>query len=114
MSDDGWVTVASSAELRPGAVLPISCAGRDGIVFRTAAGAAHALDAYCPHLGAHLGYGGTVVGEQVRCPFHHWRFDSSGRCAGIPYAAQIPPGAQLGAWPLREENGAIQVRPPQR
>ena len=39
-------------------------------------------DAYCPHLGAHLGHGGIINGECIECPFHAWRWktdvDSSG------------------------------------
>ena len=40
------------------------------------------LDAYCPHLGAHLAEGGRVQGESVRCPFHAWEFDGA---SGEPY-----------------------------
>ena len=44
------------------------------------------LDAFCPHLGAHLGMGGTVEGNALRCPFHGWEFATSGACTAIPYA----------------------------
>jgi len=44
-------------------------------------------DAYCPHLGAHLGAGGRVEGECIRCPFHGWTFKGGdGRLANIPYS----------------------------
>ena len=64
------------------------------MLFRTRAGRARVLDAYCPHLGAHLGEGGRVVGETVRCPFHGWQYDGSGKCVGIPYCKRIPPRAR--------------------
>ena len=67
------------------------------------------LDAYCPHLGAHLGAGGKVEGDTIRCPFHGWRFDGDGACVEIPYAQRIPPKARLRAWPVIERNGAILV-----
>lgn len=65
------------------------------------------MDAHCPHLGAHLGYGGTVEGDNLRCPFHGWRFGGDGRCNEIPYARRIPPLAQLGSWPSCEANGFV-------
>ena len=43
------------------------------------------MDAYCEHLGAHLGYGGTVVEERIRCPFHGWEWNDKGRNVRIPY-----------------------------
>ena len=64
------------------------------------------LDAHCPHNGAHLGVGGRVVGETLRCPFHAWEFDTRGRCAKVP-GRDLPPRAGVGCWPARERNGAI-------
>jgi nitrite reductase/ring-hydroxylating ferredoxin subunit len=106
---DGWFQVAYSDELAPGAVMPLRYFGRDLVLFRTAAGAAQVLDAYCPHMGAHLGHGGRVVGDCVECPFHAWRFDGNGQCAAIPYAEKVPPRARLRPWPVREVNGLIMV-----
>jgi phenylpropionate dioxygenase-like ring-hydroxylating dioxygenase large terminal subunit len=106
---DGWFQVAYSDELAPGAVMPLRYFGRDLVLFRTESGAAQILDAYCPHMGAHLGHGGKVVGDCVECPFHAWRFDGAGACAAIPYADKIPPRARLKSWPVREVNGLIMV-----
>jgi nitrite reductase/ring-hydroxylating ferredoxin subunit len=104
---NGWFAVAHSHELLAGAVMPVAAFGHQMVLFRDGAGAAHLLDAHCPHLGAHLGHGGRLEDGCLRCPFHGWRFDASGRCVEIPYAKKIPPGAQLGAWPVREANGFV-------
>lgn len=62
--------------------------GEHFAVFRTSEGAAYVLDAYCPHLGAHLGVGGRVVGDCVECPFHGWQFrGADGQCTAIPYTS---------------------------
>ena len=56
------------------------------------------VDAYCAHLGAHLGVGGKVEGECIRCPFHGWRYDGeSGKCTEIPYGdtEHIPSQAKV-------------------
>jgi nitrite reductase/ring-hydroxylating ferredoxin subunit len=105
----GWFALASSAELAPGDVRPVRALGRELVLFRTRAGAARVLDAYCPHLGTHLGHGGRVVGETVRCPFHGWRFDGCGTCVEIPGGVKIPPRARLDAPLVCERNGVILI-----
>ena len=68
----------------------------------------HVLDAYCPHLGAHLAVGGTVEGDSIRCPFHGWRYDGkTGACVEVPYATRIPPAAKVKRWHTREQNGFV-------
>jgi phenylpropionate dioxygenase-like ring-hydroxylating dioxygenase large terminal subunit len=104
----GWFRIAYARELGPNAVLRRHYFGRELVAFRTASGAACVADAHCPHLGAHLGVGGTVVGERIRCPFHQWEFDAAtGECAAIPYAKRIPPRARLRTWPVVERNGVV-------
>ena len=89
---DGWYQVAKSAELAPGDVRAIRYFGEDLVLYRTASGEAHVVEAHCPHLGAHFGHGGSVEGEELVCPFHAWRFDGDGRCSAIPYLSrgQLP------------------------
>jgi len=106
---NGWFQVAYSDELKPGEVKPLSYFGRELVLFRGADGNASVLDAYCPHLGAHLGYGGKVEGNSIICPFHAWQFDGCGGCTSVPYAKKIPPKAKLRAWPTREVNQLILV-----
>ena len=67
------------------------------------------VDAHCPHMGAHLGYGGAIDGEGIRCPFHHWCFDADGHCVDVPYAkvAGRPPKVSLSTWLVREHSGLI-------
>src|SRR4051812_45876125 len=72
----GWYLLAESGSVQPGDVVPLRYFGKDLVLFRTDAGEAVVLDAHCPHLGAHLGHGGTVEGEAIRCPFHSWRFEA--------------------------------------
>src|SRR4051794_19989568 len=111
---NGWFQVAYAAELPPGGVMPLQYFGRDLVLFRperagnAEGGAAlpppQLIDAHCPHMGAHLGHGGAVVGESIKCPFHAWQFDGSGRCTAIPYAQKVPPKARVGSWTVREVN----------
>lgn len=104
-----WFRVAFSDELRAGEVKPLHYFGQDLVLFRTQDGTAHVMDAHCPHLGAHLGYGGVVENHGIRCPFHGWCFDASGHCVEVPYSQKLPAKAQLRTWPVQEANGVIMV-----
>lgn len=106
---NGWFAVEFSADLAPGEVKRIRYFARDLVLFRTESGRPVVLDAHCPHLGAHLGVGGKVVGESIQCPFHAWRFDSTGQCVEIPYARRIPERAQTRCWEVLERNAMIFV-----
>ena len=105
----GWYRVAGSDEIAGRRARPVTAFGRELVAFRGEDGRARVFDAHCPHLGAHLGYGGLVEGNGVRCPFHGWCFDGAGACASIPYASKIPPRAQVRAWEAREIGGRVLV-----
>ena len=107
----GWYAMQRSDALQPGDVKPLHYFGRDLVLFRTESGQAALLNAYCPHLGAHLGHGGCVKGESISCPFHAWQFDPDGFCTEIPYAKRIPPKIDgkraIDAYPVVERNQMI-------
>jgi phenylpropionate dioxygenase-like ring-hydroxylating dioxygenase large terminal subunit len=105
---NGWFAVDFSHELREGDVKAINYFGEEMVLFRTRSGDARIVDAFCPHLGAHLAYGGRVMGDTVRCPFHGWQFDGeTGECTAIPYCQKVPPQARVRAWPTQEKNGMV-------
>jgi phenylpropionate dioxygenase-like ring-hydroxylating dioxygenase large terminal subunit len=60
----------------------------------------------CPHMGASLA-DGKVVDGCLRCPFHDWRFDSSGKCVKIPGVERIPPLSHLRSYPTVERYSYI-------
>jgi len=107
----GWFFVSYTDELSAGQVKAVHYFGREWVLFRTQEGVACMMDAYCPHLGAHLGHGGQVEGELLRCPFHGWAFAPDGRCSDVPYAKRIPPRVDavnaVPALPVVEHNQVI-------
>ncbi|MEZ5570454.1 MAG: Rieske 2Fe-2S domain-containing protein [Halioglobus sp.] len=106
----GWYSVARSHELHVGEVKPVQAFDRELVLYRTRSGQVALQDAFCPHLGAHLGYKGRVVGESVRCPFHGWQFGAEdGKCVKIPYCEEIPERARLRTWQTEEKNGEVYV-----
>ena len=102
----GW-SVARSHELEVGDVKAVTALDRELVIYRTESGEARVHDAYCPHLGAHLGMNGKVVGESIQCPFHGWQFGGDGKCQHIPYCDTIPARAKVQNWPTSEVNGEI-------
>lgn len=107
----GWFFVSYADDLAPGEVKPLHYFGREWVLFRTQSGTPCLSDAYCPHLGAHLGHGGHVDGELLRCPFHDWAFAPDGHCSDVPYAKRIPARVDavnaLPALPLVERNQVL-------
>lgn len=105
----GWFCIGYSHELPPKKVKPVYYFGKHLVLFRTENGEVKLFDAHCPHLGAHLGYGGKVIGENIQCPFHGWCFNQHGECNNIPYTNKIPAKARIHTWPVKEVNGLIMV-----
>ena len=108
---NGWFAAAWSKDLVDGEVKRTRCFGEELVMFRTRGGNVRVLDAYCAHLGAHLGEGGRVIGENLRCPFHGWTYDGGGKCVEIPYCKEHAPpaAARVRSWPVVERNRMIFV-----
>jgi 3-ketosteroid 9alpha-monooxygenase subunit A len=112
----GWFAVAKSSEIgrRP---MSVHYFGQDMVIYRGASGRAVILDAFCPHMGTHLGSApnsATSISEtymeedNIRCPFHAWRFGADGVCNHIPYSdAAIPPQARVKSWRIEERYGIV-------
>jgi 3-ketosteroid 9alpha-monooxygenase subunit A len=103
----GWFVVAYSHEVETNAVKSLEYFGQRLVAFRDSNDTLAILDAYCPHLGADMGVGAEVKDNCLRCPFHAWKFDSTGACTDVPYAKKIPPKAKVRSWPVQERNGLI-------
>ena len=59
----GWFIVGFASDLAAGQVKRVHYFGEELVLFRTESGQVHVLDAYCQHLGANMGVGGTVEGS---------------------------------------------------
>lgn len=77
-----WHPVALSESLA-GRPLPASLLGQDLALWRDGAGQAQAFVDRCPHRGARLSLG-RVLGGQLECAYHGWRFAPSGHCVAVP------------------------------
>jgi nitrite reductase/ring-hydroxylating ferredoxin subunit len=108
----GWFGVAMSDEIAVGEIRTLHYFGTQFVVWRGEDGVLNAVDPYCPHLGAHLGVNSSVQGNDLRCAYHHWKFNGGGQVTHIPYNENIPPQLKRGClptWPVEEKDGVVFV-----
>ncbi len=109
MKPTGWFQVAWSAEVGVGDVHRMKYFDRDLIAWRAQSGRLTVMDAYCEHLGAHLGHGGHVDGEVIACPFHGWQWNHEGRNVCIPYENRPNRGRRIRTFPVVERNESVYI-----
>ncbi len=103
----GWVWVCKAKQLKKNKIRAANIFGREIIVFRTQDNLIGALDAFCPHMGAHL-VDGKVEGNGVRCFFHNWKFNKEGQCVDIPCLQELPAKKiSTQAFVVKEQYGLI-------
>jgi phenylpropionate dioxygenase-like ring-hydroxylating dioxygenase large terminal subunit len=105
----GWFCVGFPEEFPTGEAKALFYLDRHLVAWRDEAGDLHVQDAFCPHLGAHLGHGGIVEGCELVCPFHGWKFDAEGANTDIPYSERTNRKARIRSFPVIERNGLSMV-----
>lgn len=101
-----WFPVCRSDEVPPGTVIGRPFLGGRIIVWRGMDSIARVAGAYCLHVGADLSMG-TVHGNDVRCPFHHWEYGPDGRCTRTGIGDPPPARARLFTYPVCEKYGLV-------
>ena len=110
----GWFMIAEDKELDTHKPLAVRFFGQDFALYRgMASGKVVLLDAYCPHMQTHLGAhnttsyvvldnnGTNIVGDDIVCPYHGWKFGADGVCKEIPYHdGPIPAAARVKTQPI--------------
>ncbi|MBV8271871.1 MAG: aromatic ring-hydroxylating dioxygenase subunit alpha [Cupriavidus sp.] len=107
---DHWYPLAWSREVKVGHAHGVKFAGDPIVLVRTASGKIFALEDRCAHRQVPL-HAGVVDGESIRCCYHGWTYDCSGRCTDVPYLGKerLPNGVR--AYPCQERAGLIFVFP---
>lgn len=81
------------------------------VLWRHSAGHVSALADRCPHRGAQLSLG-RVVGNDLQCAYHGWRFNGQGGCTAIPAQPGFTPTDSHSAcrYSVQEAHGLVWVR----
>ena len=105
---DGWYVIGLSADIGAEKLIEKTWMGREIVAWRDTRGTVCVAEAYCPHLGSHLGprAGGAIRDGNLVCPFHGFEFDTTGRCVGTP-GASPPRSARLRRYVSEEINGFV-------
>jgi phthalate 4,5-dioxygenase oxygenase subunit len=106
-----WLPVLLEEQL-PGPDCPpveVRILGEDLVAFRDSNDDIALIGAYCPHRGARLSFGRNEE-RGLRCVYHGWKFDTTGRCVDMP---SEPPTSTfknrvtIPAYPGRAQGGVI-------
>jgi phenylpropionate dioxygenase-like ring-hydroxylating dioxygenase large terminal subunit len=91
--------------------VPATLLGEHVVVWRDSSGTAHAHSDLCIHRGTALSLG-WVSGDEIVCPYHGWRYATSGRCVAIPQLedpSRVPAKARISNYRCREQIGLVWV-----
>jgi phenylpropionate dioxygenase-like ring-hydroxylating dioxygenase large terminal subunit len=105
-----WQPAALVDELMgPRPVKAVRLLGEDFVLFRDERGRCGLLERACPHRGADLAYGRLEDGG-LRCAFHGWLFDVTGKCLETPAEPEGSPlcaKVRSRAHPVVERSGIL-------
>ncbi len=113
LRDNFWVPAIRSARLEPdGAPIRLKFFGDDYVVFRSTDGRVGFFDEACPHRRASMALGRNE-GNGLRCIFHGWKIDVSGKVVEMPNEHRDPERmcakVKVGHYPTREVVGMVWV-----
>jgi phenylpropionate dioxygenase-like ring-hydroxylating dioxygenase large terminal subunit len=84
-----WYIAAKSVQVKANAPFGTMLLGRPVVLWRDAAGKAHALEDFCPHRGAKLSRGEVHEGN-ISCRYHGLTLDGQGTILRVPAMPDCP------------------------
>lgn len=107
-----WYVAASGRDIKRGRTVHRTLLGEPVLIGRNSDDTVFALRDTCPHRGTLLSRG-VFDGREVECPYHGWRFATTGQCTSIPSQkeGQKPQAKDICAvsYPAVENNGVVWV-----
>jgi phenylpropionate dioxygenase-like ring-hydroxylating dioxygenase large terminal subunit len=106
-----WTPALLSSELPEPDCAPVrvKLLGEELIAFRDSAGRVGLLGDHCPHRGASLFFGRNEEAG-LRCVYHGWKFDATGRCVDMPNEpaeSSFKDKVRAQAYPCQERAGIV-------
>lgn len=108
MIKNHWYAVLESSYVKRGKVHSVKRFGENLALWRSQDGTLNCFEDRCAHRGTALSLG-TVEGNCIQCPYHGFKYDSSGFCTLIPAngkKARVP-RIQVKKYIVREVHGLI-------
>jgi 5,5'-dehydrodivanillate O-demethylase len=107
-----WMPVAGVSEFDRTPIKAVRLFGEDLVLYRDMSGTYGLVDRHCPHRRADLSYG-FVEEHGIRCNYHGWCFDESGRCLEQPFEDVANPEAyfrdkvRIASYPVETKGGLV-------
>lgn len=105
-----WHPIAVTADLSPEKrTKRVRVLGEDLVLYLTDEGSYALVAESCAHRRVSLYYG-FVEGCAIRCPYHGWKYDQTGRCVEQPFEADSQRArdrAGIVAYPVRAYRGIV-------
>jgi 5,5'-dehydrodivanillate O-demethylase oxygenase subunit len=107
-----WMPIGAVTELEDSSVKPVRLMGEDLVLFRDRTGHYGLLDRHCAHRRADLSHG-WVEDRGLRCHYHGWVWEGSGRCLQQPFEECARPEARfkdrvrIKAYPAEPKAGLL-------
>lgn len=113
MVPGNWYAVAAEHDVPAGHIYRTALGGNDQAIrelaiWRASDGAVQVWEDRCPHRGVRFSLG-EVVGDELRCQYHAWRFAKGGACTFIPAQPdmKVPGSIHAKPWPVAVSAGLI-------
>jgi 5,5'-dehydrodivanillate O-demethylase len=103
-----WMPIAAVAELDDKPTKPVRLMGEDLVLYKDLSGSYGLVDRHCPHRRADLSYG-WVEECGLRCHYHGWLWDHTGRCLQQPFEETAHPDARFKDR-VRIKNYAVEAK----
>jgi vanillate O-demethylase monooxygenase subunit len=103
-----WYVAAWSSEVEAGKPFARTLLDIPVVLWRDSSGKVIAMNDRCSHRGAPLSTG-RLEGDTLRCMYHGLLFNAGGRCVEIPAQERIPPGLDVGTFPVVEQHRWIWI-----
>jgi len=107
---NAWHPVAFAADVKD-APYSARLLSEQIVIWRDSKGGVNAMADLCIHRGTALSIG-RVIGDEIMCPYHGWRYKGDGRCSAIPQRddpRNVPSKAKVDAYNCQERYGLIWV-----
>jgi len=107
-----WMPIAAVAELDDRPTKPVRLLGENLVLYKDKAGTYGLVDRHCPHRRADLSYG-WADDCGLRCHYHGWLWDHTGRCLQQPFEEVAHPEARfkdrvrIKAYPVEAKAGLL-------
>jgi 5,5'-dehydrodivanillate O-demethylase oxygenase subunit len=104
-----WHPIAATTQLDENPVMRVQLLGETLVLYRDRRGELGLIGNRCAHRGVDLTFGIPET-EGLRCPYHGWLFDETGRCLEMPAEScdsSFTSRVRIDAYPVQELGGLI-------